>query len=95
MSLVLPDESLMPYDVTFNEELLDLHGLGYSDGIGIKGAVLGLEVLVVILASLIMYNSFALSAFEKAGYLGTLGAVGATRLQCSCTVRKQATENKR
>lgn len=81
MSLVLPDESLMPYDVTFNEELLDLHGLGYSDGIGIKGAVLGLEVLVVILASLIMYSSFALSAFEKAGYLGTLGAVGATRLQ--------------
>ena len=81
MSLVLPDESLMPYNVTFNEELLDLHGLGYSDGLGIKGAVIGLEALVVILASLIMYNSFALSAFEKAGYLGTLGAVGATRIQ--------------
>lgn len=84
--MVLPDRGKGTYNVTYHMELLKYYGISDTDSAGI-GVIMKVVLAALILtAGILIYNSFAISLFEKKKYIGTLDGIGATSVQKSMCV---------
>lgn len=77
----LSDHTKVKCQVTYHDELLQYHGVFYQGSEGMGALAANILVVIVLLSSVCIYNSFAVSVFEKMRYLGMLGSVGATKFQ--------------
>lgn len=83
----LSDHTKIKYRVTYHDELLQYHGVFSQGAQGMGALSTSIFVVIILLASVCIYNSFAVSVFEKMRYLGMLGSVGATKFQkASCVL---------
>lgn len=77
----LPNRQMCEYNVTYHMELLEYYGISNPEQIGIGMLVKLILLLLAFMGSIVIYNGYAISVFEKLKYLGTLGSIGATKWQ--------------
>ena len=74
------------YDVTYHMELLQYYGINQVGKFGVGVLINLILFLVMLMGSVLIYNAYAISTFEKLKYLGTLGSIGATGFQKASAV---------
>ncbi|OUQ49462.1 ABC transporter permease [Lachnoclostridium sp. An118] len=74
------------YDVTYHMELLQYYGINQVGKFGVGVLINLILFLVMLMGSVLIYNAYAISTFEKLKYLGTLGSIGATDFQKASVV---------
>ena len=84
--MVLPDRGKGTYNVTYHMEILKYYGISDTDSAGIGVIMKVILAALIITAGILIYNSFAISLFEKKKYIGTLDGIGATSVQKSMCV---------
>ncbi|MEG0826469.1 MAG: ABC transporter permease [Bacilli bacterium] len=75
-------------EITYNENLLALHGLSKYSNIleGMTGIIIIILSLVSIACIIVIYNSFAISVMERKKQFGLFASIGATKNQLRKTV---------
>lgn len=74
------------YQVTYHMNLLVYYGIQADSWIG-PGMLIRITLLMLVfMGSVLIYNAYSISVFEKQKYLGTLGSVGASKLQLALSV---------
>ena len=82
----LPYREIGKYNVSYHMELLQYYGINQIGKFGVGSLINLILILVMLMGSVLIYNAYAISTFEKLKYLGTLGSIGATRLQKASVV---------
>lgn len=81
MHTELPNRKMSEYNVTYHMELLEYYGISEPEQVGIGMLVKLILLLLVGMGSIVIYNGYAISVFEKLKYLGTIGSIGASKWQ--------------
>ena len=81
MQTELPNRKMSEYNVTYHMELLEYYGISEPEQVGIGMLVKLILLILVAMGSIVIYNGYAISVFEKLKYLGTIGSIGASKWQ--------------
>ncbi|MCI8320762.1 MAG: ABC transporter permease [Lachnospiraceae bacterium] len=82
----LADGSTGRYPVSYHMELLEYLGITNGSWMGVGLLVKTVLAMLLGLGCVLIYNAYAISAFEKLNYLGILGSIGATPRQKASAV---------
>lgn len=77
----LPYRKTEKYGITYHTELLEYYGISQNGRMGVGALINLILVLLMLMGCVLIYNAYANSVFEKLKYLGTLGSIGASKIQ--------------